>query len=296
MSIAQVEVREALSADSPEIAALVVELSQSAEAHCLHSWAGETAVEVAQGLEEIREKDELSYMIALREGALIGGVGCEFDRDLGRGWLLGPHVSADWSEVASRCYRALRGVLPGVIKEFSVLLNQENERARDFYQAQGFKEKAERHHEYQMDLRRGDPSGSAPKLERLLASQRASFFEAFDLLFPSPYFTHERLLELQGDTHEIFVMGDGDHVEGFCVACLQQGISRGEIQFLGVREGGRRRGLGRQLLQSGISWLREVGAGEAGLGVTDRNKGARSLYTQVGFEMKHTAVSLKLTP
>ena len=106
----------------------------------------------------------------------------------------------------------------------------------------------------------------------------------------------EAIREEMDRDSKVFVMGEGDHVEGFCVACLQQGTSRGEIQFLGVREGGRQRGLGRQLLESGISWLREVGASEVGLGVTDRNKGARSLYTQVGFEMKHTAVSLKLAP
>jgi ribosomal protein S18 acetylase RimI-like enzyme len=70
----------------------------------------------------------------------------------------------------------------------------------------------------------------------------------------------------------------------------------GEIDFLGVREDSRRRGIGRKLLQRALYWLfEEKNVTPITLTVLGKNMEARSLYESVGFRLKYTGVGLRKT-
>ncbi len=284
-------VRLATAADLPAIGSLLVELCRDPVAHCIHSWSGEASVENAAALAQVYGEQELTYVVEESADGLVGAFGCELDHDLGRGWFHGPHARSDWDAVADSLHAALREALPPSITEFNAFLNVENARGGAFYERHGFTEQPMRHHEY---LLSGD-AASAPAVRPFLeALSRPSFFELFDALFPNAYYGHERLLEMQGKSLEIFVTLVGDQVVGFCVPYRAADARRGEIQFLGVHEDLRRTGLGGDLLAAGITWLRGVGASEILLNVADAGTGARRLYEQVGFELQHTGVGFKL--
>lgn len=285
-----VSVRLATTADLPAIGSLVVELCRDPTAHCIHSWSGESDDGNTAELRRIHGKQELVYAMAESADGLVGAFGCELDLEAGRGWLHGPHARSDWNAIAESVYVALRGALPPGITDLTAFLNVANERALAFYSRHGFDEQPMRHHEYLLPAVAASARAVGARLE---ARHRPSFFELFDALFPKAYFSRERLVDMQGESHEIFVTRAGDRVDGFCVAFRSADGRRGEIQFLGVREDLRRKGLGRGLLDAGVTWLRDVGVGDVALNVADAGAGARSLYEQAGFELRYTGVGLR---
>lgn len=83
--------------DYPRLAEWLVQMSQAPEQHCLHTWSGQNAKELQQQLLSYWDESELCYVMALRDGKLVGAMGSEYDEVLERGWLHGPHVATgDW--------------------------------------------------------------------------------------------------------------------------------------------------------------------------------------------------------
>lgn len=79
------------------------------------------------------------------------------------------------------------------------------------------------------------------------------------------------------------VAWDGGEIAGFCHCRLDDGAT-GQIRYVGVRPGWRRRGLGEALTRLGLVTLREAGADQVGLGVDATNStGAQELYQRLGF-------------
>lgn len=99
---------------------------------------------------------------------------------------------------------------------------------------------------------------------------------------------------MMGQSHQVLVAAEGQEVLGFVVVSVEEGLSAGEIQFLGVREDCRRQGYGRRLLLSAIDWLWDRG-GVAGicLNVGEEQFSARGLYESVGFRLRYTGIGLR---
>jgi ribosomal protein S18 acetylase RimI-like enzyme len=99
-----------------------------------------------------------------------------------------------------------------------------------------------------------------------------------------------------GQSHQVLVVPQGDEVVGFAVVSADEGLSMGEIQFLGVREEHRRQGVGRRLLLAAIDWLLDqAGVSWICLNVGEELVHARSLYESVGFRLRFTGVGLQKT-
>jgi mycothiol synthase len=82
-------------------------------------------------------------------------------------------------------------------------------------------------------------------------------------------------------------------IVGFCLVDvrLTGGVlsaSQGEIGLVGVRPDRQGRGLGRQLVRAGATYLRGIGVPNVGLAVNGRNEGAVALYDSEGFERART--------
>ena len=85
-----------------ELSRWIVEVSQSPEQHCLHSWASESTDELCQQLLGYLDDSELCYILAFQHDKIMGAMGSEYDEELGRALLHGPHViSENWPTIAS---------------------------------------------------------------------------------------------------------------------------------------------------------------------------------------------------
>lgn len=80
----------------------------------------------------------------------------------------------------------------------------------------------------------------------------------------------------------LFLVAEADaHVVGYTVAL--EAADEGEILNLAVAEDGRRRGLGRALVEAIVSALAEHGVRQVYLEVRESNAAARALYAGFGF-------------
>jgi mycothiol synthase len=85
---------------------------------------------------------------------------------------------------------------------------------------------------------------------------------------------------------DIFLIFDSDKPVGYCWTRTESWKKTvGRIYMLGVDPDYRGRGLGRQLLLAGLSYLKSKSLRVAVLTVDSENKAARVLYKSVGFEL-----------
>jgi GNAT superfamily N-acetyltransferase len=279
--------------DFGELARWLVQVSQLPEQHCLHTWSGQSAEALGQELQGYWDDSELWYVVARRDGTLVGAMGSEYDEELGRGWLHGPHVAVgDWDAVAAELFVRLSGELPACIGRLHAFLNVENRRGRRFYARHGFVERAHLNHEFWLMPEArviSEGGGCSP----ITAEQEASFKQLYDALFPNAYYSAERVLEMVGHSHQVFVAAEGEQVLGFAVAGADEGQS-GEVQFLGVREDARRQGYGRCLLLSAVDWLLDVGGvARVTLNVGEELAHSQELYESAGFRLRFTGIGLE---
>ena len=280
--------------DFSKLAEWLVQVSQKPEQHCLHTWAGQSAEGLNEQLLNYWHDEELCYVIALQDGELVGAIGCEYDRSLGRAWLHGPHALLDdWDVLAGELYCRLLAELPQETHQLDAYLNIKNVQGRHFYREQGFKERANLNYDFWLvpDERLVVGGERCQLLER---AQHASFEDLFDALFPRAYYSAERIIEMVGHSHQVLVEAQAETVLGFAVVGVESDRSEGELQFFGVREDCRRKGYGRKLLVSAIDWLvDQAGVKGISLNVAEELVHVRSLYESVGFRLRFAGVGLE---
>ena len=280
--------------DYREIAEWLVGVSQLPEHHCLHTWWGQSAEGLEQELVSYWDDSELCYVIALRDDRLVGAMGSEYDEDLKRAWLHGPHVSAaEWGSTARELYARLLAELPAGIEQLDAYLNLENKRGCTFYAEQGFEQRRHLSYEFWLTPDRRVTSGVKGCVP-LGEEHEASFKQLYAALFPGAYYSAERITHMIGKSHHVLVLADGKAVLGFAVISVDERRSTGEIQFLGVREESRRKGYGERLLTSAVDWLLDrAGVSGISLNVSEDLVHARRLYEGAGFKLRFTGIGFR---
>ena len=292
----EVVLRTAEPGDFPRLSGWIAEICETPQHHCVHSWSGQSAEALCEYLLSCARASEFLCVIATRaeDSELVGAAGSEYDEELGRSWLYGPHSTAvDWQAGASSLLSRLLAELPLSIKQWDAYLNVANARGRDFYVQQGFAE-GEVSHEYQLAAD-AEPVVSDVELCGPLEKQHeSSLLKLYDELFPGAYYNGERILKMNGDTHRVFSAVDGGELVGFTIASVDGSLSTGGVEFVGVREECRGRGYGRRLLMTAADWLRgQSSEMPICLNVRDSLANARGLYESAGFELRFTGVGLR---
>jgi mycothiol synthase len=112
---------------------------------------------------------------------------------------------------------------------------------------------------------------------------------------PTPIVMEEAMIRASLDDPDILdedavILEDATtgRIAGFCLTDVRRAdgaitSDHGEIGMVGVRPDLQGRGLGRQLLRAGTTYLRGVGVPRVGLAVNGRNEGALGLYESEGF-------------
>ena len=288
--------RLAQRSDYPQLARWLVRICENPQQHCMHSWSGEDAVALSRLLLKYLADRELVYVVAFQGENLVGAMGCEYDEELHRGWLHGPHVKIDdWESLAEELSARVLEALPSSITILDAYPNTANTRAVDFYGRRGFKKVGDVSHVY--GLTSGDrvASQEAP-CGPLQKCHEPSFLELYHTLFPDAYYSGRRILNMVGSSYRVFVTAEGTDVLGFAAGSVDEGSKTGEVQFVGVREDLRGKGLGRRLLRTAVDWLfNDAAVFEVFLNVRQDVPHARSLYESVGFKHRYTGIGLRKT-
>ena len=287
------DIRRAERGDLHRLAEWLCRASSDPTSQCLHTWSGEDPRVLEERLTGYMEDSELEYLLLDRSGELVGAMGAEYDKSLGRAWLHGPHVLLDdWGRTADRLMEHLLMLLPPEVDYVTAYVNTQNTRARSFYAARGFRERDAASHEFWLT-----PSGKrgavGSRVVDLGPEHGDSFRSLYTSLFPAAYYSAARVVEMMGRSHHVVVVAKGSEVLGFAVVAVEVPGAPGEVQFLGVREDCRGRGLGRDLLQSAVDWLSlEAHAPRISLNVDADLDMARELYESVGFQLRFSGIGL----
>ena len=238
----------------------------------------------------------ISHVLAFQGENLVGAMGCEYDEELHRGWLHGPHAKIDdWDSLAEDLFVRVVEALPPSVTILDAYPNTANTRAVDFYGRHGFSEVGGVSHVYGLTSESRVASRAAPCV-RLQKCHEPSFLELYHTLFLNAYYSGRRVLSMIGSSYRVFVISEGVDVLGFAAGSANEGSKSGEVQFVGVREDRRGKGLGRRLLCAVVDWLFDGAAvSEVTLNVHQDVPHARSLYESVGFTRRYSGLGLRKT-
>ncbi|MBA4383232.1 MAG: hypothetical protein C0410_00705 [Anaerolinea sp.] len=290
-------IRQAQKADFEAISTLIALQNQNPETHCIHSETGEDAQSICNEMLRLDADGEICFVTSSAEGQVTGAMGCELDVELGRGWLRGPFVvdeRNDWNAAAASLYEGLLELLSASIRQLDTFLDVENRHGNAFYLSRDF-EQLRLVHVYLCDRPEGVVQ-EADLCERLHPRQAQAFIDLHDTTFPGTYATGQRILNKLDDQHQVFVYGQGSEMLGYLYSAIDEYTGDGSIEFVGVREEARGKGIGRLLLQKALHWLFEVKqVQQVMLVVNDNLANARSLYESVGFRLKYTGVHNRKT-
>jgi ribosomal protein S18 acetylase RimI-like enzyme len=249
------------------------------------AYFGDSEREITADVKAIHPPEGYGFIALSDQKQLCGLFGVEIDIELGRCWLLGPIVEHDeWDPIADLLYDAILGSLPWDITNQELFFPDQNTRVRNFALRHGFEfysagavltlESGQEHYL---------PESTSQNLLDVHATQ---FIALHDHVFPSTYYSGKQLLELARDEDKrILVHQVNGGIVGYIFIQVREGARDGYIDFIGVDEGFRRQGIGKNLAASGIRWAFQFPFVEkVSLTVKPENLPAMRMYQSLGFE------------
>jgi ribosomal protein S18 acetylase RimI-like enzyme len=283
-----VEVRIASSGELAAIASLVAEQQRDPTRHLGYLASDEQAISVQ--LTDLEPVGLDGTVVAVDGDRIVGVLAAEWDDDPPRVWWHGPVVARgwDWQAVADALDAAARRLLPASVREEEHAPDARHEELPAF---------AARHGAVagegsvvlgrQLDGttvapsdRPGGSSLDGIVIRGFEEADRPAVAALHDALFPD---THARGHRIDEGTDRLVLVAVRDgQVVGY-VAAEQQEDGEGYVDYLGVDEAIRGRGLGTALVDLACAQLRARGSSSVHLTVRTSNVAARRVYAACGF-------------
>jgi GNAT superfamily N-acetyltransferase len=268
-----------------ELVDFVVRLN-SDDAHHI-GFFGEGEADVRSSLAECLIPPAEGFQLAYDAGQLVGVFGVDADPEISRAWLYGPLVEhEDWHSVADELYAASLKAIPDGISEQDLFCDSKNSNLAAFTERHGFPARSEN---AVVTLERVDYKKPVfHESQFSIIDYLPEFFEPFErchtLLFPTTYFTARQITEKLDSTHRLLLGLENGLMKGYHFCKVETDACSGYIDFIGVDESIRGRGLGATLLASGIDWMLSFPEVDTiSLTVNANNVPALKLYDNFGF-------------
>ena len=256
----------------------------SAGAHHI-GFFGEGEADVRSSLAECLIPPAEGFLLAYDDNELVGVFGVDADPQINRAWLFGPLVQhADWHSIADALYDKVLLLIPAGIRDRDLFCDVQNVHMEEFASRYGFPMHSEN---ALMTLLRERYTPAAKRISRIISFDEAWFapFEKLHkVLFPNAYFTARQMVEKINETHSLFLAIEDEKLLGYHFCKIDPDAESGYVDFIGTDESARGRGVGADLLASGVDWmLSAVSTRKINLTVNAGNLAARKLYEKFGF-------------
>ncbi|MGH4124137.1 MAG: GNAT family N-acetyltransferase [Clostridium sp.] len=263
-----------------------VSFMNSKENHNI-GYCEKTKEEVLNALYEDFEEGTIEkYFVGAYDGEkLIGVLGIDVDEEKNYGELWGPFVDELYSEenVWSKLWLFLKENILNCCGSFGVFCNSKNIQCIEFAKEYGFRNTGEH---FIMRLSRDEFKEIFDVKDFELTSE---YYNEFKLLhdenFPNTYYSGSDILSRINDHRKVFFIKDNEELIGYIYAEVEPEFGESCIEFFGVREDMRGKGLGSKLIRVAINWIfsfEEIH--NIKLCVSFENLQAIKLYSKVGFE------------
>ena len=255
-------------------------------------YLGDTPKQIAQDLLEYGAID--NAFVARRNGDLVGFMAIDVDEELGRSYLFGPWVDvSDWDEIANRLVDECLAIVPeGAVALLEMLFDRTNDNLSKLGNTLGFETyKDVRTLRFdRSDLDNIEP-GTAIAIE---ARHHDNVVKLHDRTFPNTHLPGARMLAGLGRNKACFVRAESDEVTGYVYLEVDESTGHASVEFLGTDERSRGRGIGTDLVGTGLRWMFGFkSVAETWLVVDEDNAGARRLYDRMGWTEVHRLTSIR---
>jgi len=266
-----------------ELVSFVARLNSDGTHHI--GFFGEGEADVRASLAECLIPPADGFRLAYEGDQLVGVFGVDADPEISRAWLFGPLVEhPDWHDLADQLYAEVLALIPVDIRDYDLFCDVQNIHIEAFAARHGFPLTSEN---AVLTLAREDYKPSAKRQTKVTPYQE-DFFEQLEklhkTLFPNAYFTARQMVEKIDEHHQLFLGIEEGQLLAYHFCKIEPDSESGYVDFIGTDSAGRGRGVGADLLASGIDWmLATPSTKKISLTVNADNVPARSLYEKFGF-------------
>ena len=266
-----------------EIVQFVARLNSEGEHHI--GFFGEGEADIRASLAECLIPPAQGFRLAYEDDQLIGVFGVDANPEINRAWLFGPIIDhEDWQTIADQLYARVLPLIPVTIRDYDIFCDVRNTRMETFAARHGFPLNSEN---AVLTLAREKYTPAAPGQTKIVPFQER-FFEPFETLhktlFPNAYFTARQMVEKIDENHRLFLAVQDDQLVGYHFCKIEPASESGYVDFIGTDSSVRDRGIGADLLASGVDWMLSAPTtAKINLTVNADNIAARHLYEKFGF-------------
>ncbi|MBU3144194.1 GNAT family N-acetyltransferase [Clostridium sp. CF012] len=235
------------------------------------------------------------YFVGAYEGQkLIGTLGVDVDEKKSYGELWGPFVDELYSEenVSGKLLLLLRKNILNCCGSFGVFCDSKNIQCIEFAKECGFESNGEY---FIMSLGKDDFKESFQVKDFELTLEYNNQFKLLhDKNFPNTYYSGSDILSHINEYKKVFFIKDNEEFTGYIYVEVEPEFGESSIEFFGVREDMRGKGLGSKLIRMAINWIfsfEEIN--NIKLCVGFENLQAIKLYRKVGFEEESKMIFYK---
>ena len=266
-----------------ELVEFVARLNSAGEHHI--GFFGEGETDVRASLAECLVPPEDGFVLAYDAEDLIGVCGVDADPEINRAWLFGPLVDhADWHDVADQLYAKVLPRIPVGIRDYDLFCDVQNTHMQAFAVRHGFPLHSEN---AVLTLAREKYNPAAQRKTPVVAYHEefhAPFEQLHQALFPKAYFSARQIIEKLDKDHRLLLAVQEGQLLGYLFCKIERASESGYVDFIGTDVSARGRGVGADLLASGVDWMLSVPTTlKINLTVNADNGPARSLYEKFGF-------------
>lgn len=227
-----------------------------------------------------------SFIVAFNdEGEMIGVIG--FDADLGNQSveIWGPFIHASYYNIVEEYWNELMEILPTMIRSIHMFPNVKNTLVLDLANQLSCEKKSsqtilccEKKSFFKHTV--------SDKIE-LNDGDINSFIALHDITFPHTYYSGRDIIEKISESNKVFVSKDNE-LKGYVYVEVEPEFGEASIEFIAVAEAYRGQGIGKQLVETALSWIFEFPTIKTiTLCVDTSNNGAIALYKKAGFQQLH---------
>ncbi|MBU3128060.1 MULTISPECIES: GNAT family N-acetyltransferase [Clostridium] len=236
--------------------------------------------------EDFEDGNIEKYFVGAYDGEkLIGVLGIDVEEEKSYGELWGPFVEELYSEenVSSKLWLLLRKNILNCCASFGIFCNSKNIQCIQFAKEYGFKNNGEH---FIMSLGRDDFKEIFEVKDFELTFEYNNEFKLLhDKNFPNTYYSGSDILSRINERRKVFFIKDNEKLIGYTYVEVEPEFGESCIEFFGVRENMRGKGLGGKLIKIAINWILSFEKiGNIRLCVGLENLQAIGLYSKVGFK------------
>lgn len=257
-------------------------------------YLGEETIEIEESLrEDFTEEDmEKAFILAYEDNELVGVLGIDIDEEKGVGEALGPFIESDnYKGMEMELFIEINKVLSPSIKRINMYFHKDNKMCRelsekllgeylkDIYYMSLHKEKfKEIANEEGKELREEDYN---------------DFIKLHKDIFKDSYYNGKDIINRLNKNRKIFVLKD-EVLRGYIYVEYKEKFKEGTVEFIGVKEELRGKGIGKKLLSLGVNWLFSKKNLESIKLTTSIDNKAFYLYKSLGFNVEKTLSYYKI--